>query len=166
MNQWPDRLFTAPPPASANMTQQYMQTISQQELASNQSPSLRPHQLYQSTDFHPPAGTLHPINLRIWDDMRGNRKFYWETVYKTILNLQNRYGDLVIILPGNKPANCLCRICNHPELHQPKREKDKPLRRWDLSPHILTHAPGPIKPWFSAWCDLSLLIFVIPNEST
>lgn len=151
MNQWPERLFTAPPPASANMAQQYLQSISQQDLASNQSPSLRPHRLHQSTDFNPPAGSLLQVNLRIWEDMQGNRKPYSETVYKAILKLQARYGELVITLPGNKPANCLCRICNHPDFHQHPRENNKPQRRWDLSPHILTHASSPIKPWFSSW---------------
>jgi tetratricopeptide (TPR) repeat protein len=125
-------------PSTGNMPQQYGLTISQQQLAYNQSPSLLPHQLHQTPPFKPPTGSLNPPNLRIWDDMKGNRQNYWETVYNEILNLQRQYGDLVI--PHPQSGNFLCRICNH-----------GPLRRWDLSPHILGHASSQIKPWFSEW---------------
>lgn len=150
MNQWPERLFTAPPP-TGNMPQQYGLTVSQQQLAYNQSPSLLPRRLHQPPAFKPPLESLNALNLRIWEDMKGNRSNYWETVYKEILKLQERYGVLVIELPPSpNKSNWLCGICNHPEFHLPTR-KNKPLRRWDLSPHILTHASSQIKPWFSAW---------------
>jgi hypothetical protein len=159
------------------MLQQDEQTIGQQEPESDQDPSLPPHWQWEqqrhpshpSPEFKPPQGSLRRVNMRVWEHVRGNRKIYWETVYEAILKLQGQYGDLVTTLPwrDHKP-NLLCRICNHPDLDKSTREKNKskPQPYSDLAPHIITHASSPIKPWFSVWCDISLLIFVIPNDST
>lgn len=152
MNEWPNRLFTTSPPTAGGMQYEFMLPVDQQDLASIQSLSQQPVQTASPPVFQPPPGVLELFNLRVWEDCRGNNPNYWETVYEAVLDLQKRYGELVV--PGASTAKeprYKCGVCNHRSVRNPSRNKETSQRRWDLSPHILTHARSPIKPWFSAW---------------
>ncbi|KAG8779765.1 hypothetical protein FRC19_000246 [Serendipita sp. 401] len=115
--------------------------VAPQESDTNQDPKPQSKLLNQ---------TLSPGNYRVYEDCQGNKREYWTFVFEAILALQRLFGDLAVLAtkPDEEPRY-KCGICIQ-QSHSAggKRDPHSLHRRWDLSPHILTHAFVPIKPWF------------------
>jgi hypothetical protein len=154
MNQWPYRLFTtAPPTPSGGSTLplgSFRVPPRQQDLEDLQNPSQAP-----PTDPTPRfVGELSQINRQIYNDCRGNRTSLWPVIAEEIYNLQVRYGELIVFIPGSeKKPRYRCGVCSHPNTPNPVHLN--PKRRWDSSPDILSHGVHQIKPWFSNWYVLT-----------
>ncbi len=130
-----DRLFTVSPPTLTSLPV-FQHALVQGQLSDLEAVS-HP-QLHQGSYRDCPT----PANRKIYEDCRGNRLSCWSFVLDSILTLQYIYGELSVLAtpPGSKKPKYRCGICN-----------TVTQRRWDLSPHILSHALVPIKPWFCPW---------------
>jgi hypothetical protein len=165
MNQWPYRLFTtAPPTPSGGSTLplwSFRVPPRQQDLEDLQDSSQAP-----PTDPTPRfVGELSWTNLQIYKNCRGNRPSLWPDIAEDIYNLQEQYGELIVLIPGlERKPRYRCGVCSHPSTTNPVHTA--PKRRWDSSPDILSHGVHQIKPWFSNWYVLihdldMILIFCV-----
>ncbi|CCA71028.1 hypothetical protein PIIN_04962 [Serendipita indica DSM 11827] len=145
---WGDRLFTVSPPTPTSHLPPplvFQHALVQGQL--NELETVSYSQPYEASY----RDTLTPGNQRIYEDCRGNRHSYSSFVLDSLLTLQYIYGELAIPVSDSEGKKMYkCGICAHPSTTQPKRDPTETQRRWDLSPHVLSHTLTPIKPWF---CD-------------
>jgi hypothetical protein len=169
MNQWPHRLFTtAPPTPSGGYTLPlgpFQLPPKQQDLEDLQNPS-QPPPIDPRPRF---IGQLSPTNQQIYNNCRGNRTNLWPLIAEDIYNLQTRYGELIVFVPGSeRNPRYICGVCSHPTTTN--RVHTKPKRRWDSSPDILSHGRHKIKPWFSSWyvllCDLGMTLILVGSGAS